>query len=82
MRESSFAGHWIFGLSSRHVRDVMVAGEWVVRDRKLRRADHRELAAEAARQAERLWQRLEEDAEPHPYEPYSSKTGLVESTGG
>ena len=31
LRESSFAGHWIFGLSSRHVRDVMVGGEWVVR---------------------------------------------------
>ena len=60
LRESSFAGHWIFGLSSRHVRDVMVGGEWVVRDRKLTRVDQEELAAEARLEAERLWKRLDE----------------------
>jgi putative selenium metabolism protein SsnA len=64
----TFPGHWIFGLSSRHVRDVMVAGEWVVLDRRLARADHRELAAEARVQAARLWKRLEE-IEPHEFEP-------------
>ena len=47
---ASFAGHWIFGLSSRHVRDVMVAGEWVVRDRRARPASTSgELAADAPR---------------------------------
>ena len=60
LRESSFAGHWIFGLSSRHVRDVMVGGEWVVRDRKLTRVDQQELAAEARLEAERLWKRLDD----------------------
>jgi putative selenium metabolism protein SsnA len=64
----SFPGHWIFGLSARHVRDVMVAGEWVVLDRRLARADHRELAAEARVQAARLWKRLDE-IEPHEFEP-------------
>ena len=43
---ASFAGHWVFGLSSRHVRDVMVAGEWVVLDRRLTRVDQDELAAD------------------------------------
>lgn len=57
--ERSFAGHWLYGLSSRHVRDVMVAGEWVVRDRRLTRADQDELAAAAAEQADRLWRRLD-----------------------
>ncbi len=64
----SFAGHWVFGLGSRHVRDVMVAGEWVVLDRQLVRADHRELAAEARIQAERLWARLDEMPQ-HDFEP-------------
>jgi putative selenium metabolism protein SsnA len=64
----TFPGHWIFGLSARHVRDVMVAGEWVVLDRRLARADHRELAAEARVQAARLWKRLDE-IEPHEFEP-------------
>jgi len=66
LTESSFAGHWIFGLSSRHVRDVMVAGEWVVEDRQLVHAETRELAAEARIEAERLWRRLAEIG-PHPF---------------
>jgi putative selenium metabolism protein SsnA len=68
LRARSFPGHWIFGLSARWVRDVMVAGEWVVLDRRLVRADQRELAADALSQAERLWKRLE-DIGPHPFEP-------------
>jgi putative selenium metabolism protein SsnA len=68
VRAQSFAGHWIFGLSSRHVRDVMVAGEWVVTDRRLTRVDAAELAAGASAQAERLWQRLD-GVSPHPFEP-------------
>jgi putative selenium metabolism protein SsnA len=66
--DASFAGHWVFGLASRHVRDVMVAGEWVVLDRHLTRVDERELAAGAFVQAERLWQRLDE-LPAHSFEP-------------
>ena len=65
---SSFAGHFVFGLSSRHVRDVMVAGDWVVRDRRLTRVAQDELAAGAREQAARLWRRLD-GAGPHPFEP-------------
>ena len=64
----SLPGHWVFGLGSRHVRDVMVAGEWVVLDRRLARTDAQELAAGARLQAERLWARLEEIG-PHEFEP-------------
>jgi putative selenium metabolism protein SsnA len=64
----SFGGHWIFGLSSRWVRDVMVEGEWAVLDRRLARVDQQELVDGARRQADRLWQRLEEIG-PHPFEP-------------
>jgi len=66
--DASFAGHWIFALSSRHVRDVMVAGEWVVSDRRLTRIDQDALAAEACAQAQRLWRRLD-DVAPHPFAP-------------
>ncbi len=58
--EAGLAGHWLFGLGARWVRDVMVAGEWVVRDRRLSRLDQDELAAGAHRQAARLWHRLDE----------------------
>ena len=66
--DASFAGHWIFGLSSRWVRDVMVAGEWAVLDRRLARLDQQELVDGARRQADRLWTRLDGIA-PHPFEP-------------
>jgi putative selenium metabolism protein SsnA len=64
---TNLAGHWIFGLSSRHVRDVMVAGRWVVRDRRLALVDQDALVAEARRAAARLWTRLEEIPE-HTFE--------------
>jgi hypothetical protein len=46
----------------------MVAGEWVVLDRRLARVDQEELAAAARVEAARLWRRLEEIS-PHPFEP-------------
>jgi putative selenium metabolism protein SsnA len=61
-------GHWVFGLSSRQVRDVIVAGELVVADRRSTRIDESELARQAADQARRLWARLEE-IPPHPFTP-------------
>lgn len=68
MRETTLAGHWIFGLSARNVRDVMVAGEWVVRDRRLTRADQEQLAREARVAAASLWRRLD-DVAPHDFDP-------------
>jgi putative selenium metabolism protein SsnA len=62
------AGHWLFGIEARHVRDVLVAGDAVVADRRLVRADEDEIAADAKVAAARLWERLE-DEPPHPFEP-------------
>jgi putative selenium metabolism protein SsnA len=64
----NLAGHWVFGLGSRAVRDVIVAGETVVRDRRLTRLDQQELSRKAAVDAKRLWERLGEIG-PHPFEP-------------
>jgi cytosine/adenosine deaminase-related metal-dependent hydrolase len=60
--------HWLFGLEARQVRDVMVAGEPVVRNRRLTRVDYPELAARCREYSERLWQRME-DIGPHPFMP-------------
>ena len=60
VNESSFAGHWVYGLAARAVRDVMVGGEWVVQDRRLTRVDQEQLAREARVDAGRLWRRLEQ----------------------
>ncbi|HEY1319588.1 MAG TPA: amidohydrolase family protein [Streptosporangiaceae bacterium] len=64
----NLAGHWLFGVSSRQVRDVIVAGELVVADGRSTRVDEAQVAAEAARETARLWQRLEQ-LEPHPFSP-------------
>jgi cytosine/adenosine deaminase-related metal-dependent hydrolase len=65
---TNLAGHLLFGISPASVRDVLVAGELVVRDRRLVRVDEAELAAHARDQAAALWQRM--DAFPaHPFAP-------------
>jgi putative selenium metabolism protein SsnA len=65
--EDNVAGHWVFGIESRHVRDVLVGGELVVADGRLVRVDQDKLATDGAADASRLWNRLA-DVEPHPFE--------------
>ena len=56
----NLAGHWTFGLAARQVRDVLVAGDLVVADRRSTRVDEAKVAAESAHAVERLWARLAE----------------------
>lgn len=64
----NLAGHWAFGLSARHVRDVVVDGEVVVRERRLTRAAEAEVRARCRGAAAGLWRRMDEIA-AHPFEP-------------
>jgi cytosine/adenosine deaminase-related metal-dependent hydrolase len=68
LSEENLAGHWLFGLGARHVRDVMVGGEWSVLDRRLTRADAEELTVRCREAAARLWDRMAEVPE-HPFAP-------------
>lgn len=68
----NLAGHWVFGLSSGQVRDVFVAGELVVENRRSTRVDEVEVAGAGAREAERLWARMEAIS-PHDFEPEGSR---------
>jgi putative selenium metabolism protein SsnA len=54
----NIGGHLLFGLGRGHVRSVMVAGRWVVRDRALARVDAAALARDARAQASALWDRM------------------------
>jgi putative selenium metabolism protein SsnA len=68
----NLVGHWVFGLSPGQVRDVVVAGEVVIEDRRSTRVDELEAAAAGAADAERLWARM--DAIPtHHFEPMRSR---------
>jgi cytosine/adenosine deaminase-related metal-dependent hydrolase len=64
----NLAGHWVFGLSASHVRDVVVDGSVVVRERRLLRGGEGEPGAFSQAAAQELWERI--DAIPaHPFEP-------------
>ncbi len=52
------AGHLIFGRP--RIRDVMVAGRWIVRDGKHTEIDEEELRAKCREAAPKLWSRMEE----------------------
>jgi len=71
IHDDNLAGHWMYGLSARMVRDVYVAGVPVVLDRRLTRVDDGELSDRTAREAARLWARMEE-IDVHPFDPATS----------
>ena len=68
MKSETVAGHWLFGLGARYVRDVIVAGEPVVRDRRLTLVDQEAIVADGRTQAARLWDALE-TIDAHPLDP-------------
>jgi putative selenium metabolism protein SsnA len=58
LRTGNLAGHLLFGMDRSHVRSVLVAGRWIVRDRSVLGLDAPALFARAQAEAERLWQRM------------------------
>ncbi len=74
LEAGNLAGHWVFGLSPGQVRDVYVAGVRVVADRASTRTDQAEVAADGARVAQDLWQRLEK-VPAHEYQPLTPTGG-------
>ncbi len=56
---ANLAGHFLFGLTAAAVRDVMVGGRWVVRNRRHQLVDEGELAARCREVAPTLWRRME-----------------------
>lgn len=50
--------HIIFGVSDSHVTDTMVAGRWLMRDRRLLTLDEEAIAARSREVAQRTWQRF------------------------
>lgn len=64
--EENLGAHLVFGISARHVRDVVVAGELVVADGRLARVDQADLASRSRAASQRLWERVA-DVSPHPF---------------
>ena len=68
LEAANLAGHWIFGLSSASVRDVIVQGRLVLDDRNPVTVDPDAVMAVSRTAARRLWHRLESIGE-HPFVP-------------
>ena len=58
LSSDNLAGYLLFGLTARHVRDVIVAARVVVQDRVATRIDAAALHSHAREQAFRLWRRM------------------------
>jgi len=56
--ERSAWGHVVFGMSGAQAVDVMVDGEWILREREFTRLDEAEVLARSAERAERIWARM------------------------
>lgn len=59
LESANLAGHLLFGVSAASVRDVMVGGRWIVRERRHQLVDEDELAARCRRSAPELWARMQ-----------------------
>jgi cytosine/adenosine deaminase-related metal-dependent hydrolase len=55
----NLAGHLLFGLDRSHVRSTMVAGRFVLRDRRITNVDEVVTFTRAVRVAADLWKRME-----------------------
>jgi len=58
LRADNLAGHLLFGLDRSHVRSTMVAGRFVLRDRRIVSVDEEAVLARARGAAMRLWERM------------------------
>jgi putative selenium metabolism protein SsnA len=59
LHADNLAGHLLFGLDRSHVSSVLVAGRFVLRDRRLAHVDERLVHERVRRAAAALWQRMQ-----------------------
>lgn len=55
----NFFGHLIFGLSSRFVTDVIINGNYILKDRVFKNIDEEKILKESEVVTKKLWQRFD-----------------------
>lgn len=58
MSGANTVGHILFGMSGAMTNDVMVNGQWVMRDRKIRTVDEHRILARSRERAPRVWAQM------------------------
>ncbi len=56
--KDNFFGHFLFGITSNHVNDVISNGRLIVKDRKILTVNEEEILKESHVQARRLWEKM------------------------
>jgi putative selenium metabolism protein SsnA len=72
----NFVGHLMYGMSSAMIRDVIVAGRVLMRDRKLVTVNEAKIRALGREQAPRLWQAMHPPPPTNPELPEKDQTLL------
>ncbi len=60
LASANLAGHLLFGMKSDHVTDAMIAGDFVMRDKKLLHVDVASIYQKSREVAAQLWKRYQE----------------------
>lgn len=58
MSGANTLGHILFGMSGPMTNDVMVGGQWVMRDRKIQTVDEHRILARSRERAPRVWAKM------------------------
>ena len=58
----NFFGHFLFGITSNHITDVISNGRLVMKDKKITTVDEKEILGESRLQAERLWSKMQQNS--------------------
>ena len=59
MNENNFLGHFIFGLSSKHIQHVISNGKLIVENGKIKTVNEKEILDFSKEMANRLWDRMQ-----------------------
>jgi cytosine/adenosine deaminase-related metal-dependent hydrolase len=60
INQSNFPGHFIFGITSDHISDVISDGRVIVKNRKLQTVNESEILEASKKCTERLWRKMKE----------------------
>ncbi|MHC1704702.1 MAG: amidohydrolase family protein [Tenuifilaceae bacterium] len=60
INQNNFYGHFVFGINSNHLRDVISNGKLIVKNRKIQTVDEDEILKISKEQANRLWKKMQE----------------------
>ena len=60
INQNNFLGHFLFGINSNHVCDVISNGKMIVKDRKIKTVNEEEILKTSRELASKLWKKMQE----------------------